>query len=107
MLQPNTAILKVEPWGFLLGQAAHQFERRTIPQEERAEILLATGAEANQGVQPRPVDSGRDTNCAREKGDAPISAYSAANKSRQETFLRPASVPPSPGSDETLGCLSQ
>jgi hypothetical protein len=28
-----------------------------------------------------------------------------ANKSPQEIFLRPASLPPSPVSDGTLGCL--
>jgi len=41
--------------GSLPGQAAHQLQRRTVPQEERAEILLAPGAEANQGMQQLPV----------------------------------------------------
>jgi hypothetical protein len=41
--------------GLLPDQAAHQFQRWTIPQEERAEELLAPGAEANQSMQPRPV----------------------------------------------------
>ena len=31
--------------GSLLGQTAHQLQGRTVPQEERAEILLAPGAE--------------------------------------------------------------
>jgi hypothetical protein len=41
----------------LLDEAAHQFERRTIPQKERPEELLTSGAEANQGMQPRHVGS--------------------------------------------------
>src|SRR5262245_49993402 len=48
--------------------------------------------------------NGRDTNCARQKEGAPISAYSVSNKRRQDIFQRPATVQPSPGLDETLHC---
>lgn len=54
-----------------------------------------------------PGRNGRSINLVREKGAAPISVYSTANKGWKEIFLRPPSVPPSPELDETLGCLSQ
>jgi hypothetical protein len=41
--------------GLVAGKAAHQFQRWTIPKEERAKELLAPRAEANQAMQPRPV----------------------------------------------------
>src|SRR5215470_15942015 len=79
--------------------------------DDSVEKTYRRTAGAWRGGKPRcattPYRTGRDTNCGREKEDVPTSAYSTANKSRQETSRRAASVPLSPESDETPGCVSQ